>query len=88
MCRPFGIKVAYLPPYSPDLNPIEEAFAQLKAWIRKYRKLAETMEMDDFIHLRLSSLTHNAAGHFVRSRLPMQQDSDEMRLIRGDIKVY
>jgi transposase len=23
----------YLPPYSPDWNPIEEAFAQIKAWI-------------------------------------------------------
>lgn len=25
----------YLPPYSPDLNPIEEAFAKLKALMRK-----------------------------------------------------
>jgi DDE superfamily endonuclease len=26
-----GCKPVYLPPYSPDLNPIEEAFAKLKA---------------------------------------------------------
>jgi transposase len=26
-----GCEVLYLPPYSPDLNPIEEAFAKLKA---------------------------------------------------------
>ncbi len=25
----------YLPPYSPDLNPIEEAFAKIKGLIRK-----------------------------------------------------
>jgi transposase len=25
----------YLPPYSPDLNPIEEAFSKLKALLRK-----------------------------------------------------
>jgi transposase len=25
----------YLPPYSPDLNPIENAFAKLKAHVRK-----------------------------------------------------
>jgi transposase len=25
----------YLPPYSPDLNPIEQSFAKLKAMIRK-----------------------------------------------------
>ena len=27
----------YLPPYSPDLNPIEEAFAKIKALLRKAR---------------------------------------------------
>ncbi len=27
--------VLYLPPYSPDLNPIENAFAKLKALLRK-----------------------------------------------------
>ncbi|KIJ15202.1 hypothetical protein PAXINDRAFT_77853, partial [Paxillus involutus ATCC 200175] len=27
----------YLPPYSPDLNPIEEAFSCIKAWIRSNR---------------------------------------------------
>ena len=25
----------YLPPYSPDLNPIEEAFSKLKALLRR-----------------------------------------------------
>ena len=28
-------KLRYLPPYSPDLNPIEQAFAKLKALLRK-----------------------------------------------------
>jgi transposase len=30
-----GAKLLYLPPYSPDLNPIEQAFAKLKALLRK-----------------------------------------------------
>ena len=30
-----GAKLHYLPPYSPDLNPIEQAFAKLKALLRK-----------------------------------------------------
>ena len=30
-----GAKIAYLPPYSPDLNPIEQFFAKLKALLRK-----------------------------------------------------
>jgi transposase len=29
-----GAKLLYLPPYSPDLNPIEQVFAKLKALLR------------------------------------------------------
>ena len=35
MCRDAGVKLVYLPPYSPDFNPIEEFFAELKAFIRR-----------------------------------------------------
>lgn len=31
-----GARLRYLPPYSPDLNPIEIAFSQLKALLRKF----------------------------------------------------
>jgi transposase len=30
-----GARLIYLPPYSPDLNPIEQVFAKLKALLRK-----------------------------------------------------
>jgi transposase len=30
-----GARLLYLPPYSPDFNPIEMAFAKLKAMLRK-----------------------------------------------------
>jgi len=30
----WGAKILYLPPYSPDLNPIEMAFSKLKAYLR------------------------------------------------------
>ncbi|SFB44407.1 transposase, partial [Azotobacter beijerinckii] len=30
-----GATLRYLPPYSPDLNPIEMAFSKLKALLRK-----------------------------------------------------
>lgn len=33
-----GAKLRYLPPYSPDLNPIEQVFAKLKAHLRKAAK--------------------------------------------------
>ena len=30
-----GAELIYLPPYSPDFNPIEKAFSQIKAHLRK-----------------------------------------------------
>jgi transposase len=30
-----GAELRFLPPYSPDFNPIEMAFAKLKAWLQK-----------------------------------------------------
>lgn len=35
MIEAAGAELLYLPPYSPDLNPIENAFAKLKALLRK-----------------------------------------------------
>lgn len=35
MCLDAGVKLVYLPPYSPDLNPIEEFFAEMKAFIKR-----------------------------------------------------
>ncbi|MET4019693.1 transposase [Bradyrhizobium sp. F1.4.3] len=35
MIEAAGATLLYLPPYSPDLNPIENAFAKLKANLRK-----------------------------------------------------
>ena len=32
--RDAGAHLLFLPPYSPDLNPIEQAFAKLKHWLR------------------------------------------------------
>src|SRR6201994_962270 len=33
-----GARLWYLPPYSPDLNPIEQAFAKIKHWMRLAQK--------------------------------------------------
>jgi len=37
-----GAKVLYLPPYSPDFNPIENVFSKLKTMLRKLK--SRTME--------------------------------------------
>ena len=42
--REAGAKLFYLPPYSPDLNPIEQAFAKLKHWLRNAKtRCSETL---------------------------------------------
>jgi transposase len=33
-----GAELRYLPPYSPDLNPIEQAFSKLKAHLQKHKE--------------------------------------------------
>ena len=35
----FGINILYLPPYSPDLNPIEKVWANFKNKLRRIRHL-------------------------------------------------
>lgn len=35
ICTKAGVKLVYLQPYSPDLNPIEEFFSDFKAFIRR-----------------------------------------------------
>jgi putative transposase len=41
-----GAKLAFLPPYSPDLNPIEQVFAKVKHWLR----LAQARSIDAIHH--------------------------------------
>ena len=54
MCDEAGVRLEYLPPYSPDFNPIEEAFAELKAWIKKNYALMEVYDtFDQFLERAL-----------------------------------
>lgn len=41
-----GAKVAYLPPYSPDFNPIEMMWSKIKAYLRKVKaRSKESLEV-------------------------------------------
>jgi transposase len=41
-----GARLWFLPPYSPDLNPIEQAFAKIKHWMRiaQKRSISDTWQ--------------------------------------------
>jgi hypothetical protein len=43
-----GMRLMFLPSYSPDLNPIELAFSSIKAWLRANRdRVNQAMESED-----------------------------------------
>jgi transposase len=59
-----GAHVRYLPPYSPDLNPIEQLFAKLKAALRK--AAARTVEaLIDAIATALRSVTSTECANYL-----------------------
>ena len=66
-----GHLIHFLPPYSPDLNPIELTFSVLKAWIKlKWVFLHQTCgSFGDFLELavRESQCDHFARQHFQHS---------------------
>jgi transposase len=57
-----GVGIRYLPPYSPNLNPIELAFAKLKAHLRQ----AAARTLDD-LHLALASSLDSFSAQHCRS---------------------
>lgn len=43
-----GVRLLYLPAYSPDFNPIELAFSAIKAWLRANRdRMNQQLELED-----------------------------------------
>lgn len=60
-----GATVVYLPPYSPDLNPIELAFSKLKQLMRSAKhRLVEPLWRDT--QRMLDAITPSDAGGFFR----------------------
>jgi transposase len=63
-----GGKVLYLPPYSPDFNPIETAFSALKFWLKRHRDFANYFDPVYLISTALAQTTsENAKRYFEES---------------------
>jgi transposase len=79
MCLDAGVKLVYLPPYSPDLNPIEEFFAELKAFIKKrWHEYADNPRQDFRLFLEwcisvVGGRKQSARGHFRRAGATIEE---------------
>jgi transposase len=79
MCYEAGVKLMYLPPYSPDLNPIEEFFAELKAFIKKnWHAFEDAPEQgfDTFLEWCVDVVggkRESARGHFRHSGITIDE---------------
>jgi transposase len=79
LCSQARVHLVYLPPYSPDLNPIEEFFSELKAFIRRHWKSYEehpAQGFDFFLEWCIDVVgarEQSAEGHFRNSGLAIER---------------
>jgi transposase len=68
-----GCELVFLPAYSPDLSPIEEAFSKLKALV-KAAAARTRAALDAAIAAALNAITPaDAAGWFAHAGYPTRQ---------------
>lgn len=64
------MRYVFLPPYSPDYNPIELAFASMKAWFRRNNdRVQESWDSEQavrrlLIAMAFTATPYKAAGWF------------------------
>jgi transposase len=68
-----GAEVLYLPPYSPDLNPIEKAWAKIKQYLRSTRARSKE-DLDQAITEALALITPDNAQAWFRHTMPTLQE--------------
>ena len=70
MCLDARVKLLFLPPYSPDLNPIEEFFAELKSFAKTNWRIFREHPQQGFATFLMGCIdvvgkrTNSARGHF------------------------
>jgi transposase len=70
-----GCELIYLPPYSPDLNPIEEALSKVKHILRKIGARTKEALIEAMGRALAAVSTEDVRGFFVNCgyRIPAQQ---------------
>jgi transposase len=68
-----GAEVLYLPPYSPDLNPIQKAWSKIKQYLRSTRARSKE-DLDSAITEALKLITPDNAKTWFRHSMPALQN--------------
>lgn len=62
-----GILVIFLPPYSPDYNPVEELFSYLKYYLKEHDEVIQvTNQPIDIINSAFGSITSTHCNGWIR----------------------
>jgi transposase len=56
ICDAANVLLIYLPPYSPDLNPIEKVFLVLKLQVKRHHLLTGTDDNPDILEAHLERM--------------------------------
>lgn len=68
----FGGRVEFLPPYSPDFNPIETSFSVIKSFLKRYRDFVNSCNDPKYPFLiACSQITPQMAVKFFESSIYM-----------------
>ena len=72
ICEEKGIRLEFLPPYSPDFNPIETCFSVIKSFLKKYRDFVHSCNDAKYpLLVACSQITPQIAIEFFKSSIYM-----------------
>ena len=60
-----GALAVFLPPYSPDLNPIEEAFSKLKSTLKANEELLDILDIESLVLHACTSITADDCKNWI-----------------------
>lgn len=66
MIQEVGALVHFLPPYSPDYNPIEGAFSKVKAVLKAMELEAQVLDVETVVLSAFSSITSEDCNHWIK----------------------
>ena len=68
----FGCHVEFLPPYSPDFNPIETCFSVVKSFLKKHRDFVHSCSDAKYpLLVAYSQITPQMAAEFFKNSIYM-----------------